>query len=108
MSIGSRAANTLGVSYSRFRNAIDPSQAGPQLTFPSFLDGASFRVPQATDQDRWQVADTFSWALGAHTLRVGGEVQHVMGAFHLGRVPRGPGRARAGLRRVRPQPATAG
>jgi hypothetical protein len=82
--IGPRAANTLGVSFSRFRNAIDPVETGVQLTFPSFLDGASFRVPQATDQDRWQVADTFSWALGAHSLRVGGEVQRVQGAFYLG------------------------
>jgi hypothetical protein len=82
--IGARAANTLGASFSRFRNTIDPLQPGVQLTFPSFLDGASFRVPQATDQDRWQVADTFSWALGAHSLRVGAEVQRVLGAFHLG------------------------
>ena len=82
--LGSRSANTLSASCSRFRNQIDPTDPGRQLTFPSLQDGASFRVPQGTDQDRWQASDTFASALGAHTLRFGGEVQRVEGAFHLG------------------------
>jgi carboxypeptidase family protein/TonB-dependent receptor-like protein len=81
---GARSVNTLGASWSRFRNAIEPVQEGVQLTFPSFLDGASFRVPQATDQDRWQVSDTFSLVAGAHALRAGAEAQRVLAAFRLG------------------------
>ena len=38
----------LSLHYNRFRNAIDPTTPGPQLTFPSLQDGASFRVPQGT------------------------------------------------------------
>jgi outer membrane receptor protein involved in Fe transport len=82
--VGSRSANTLSASWSRYRNQIDPTDPGPQLTFPSIQDGASFRVPQATDQDRWQASDTFTWALGAHALRFGAEAQRVEAAFHLG------------------------
>lgn len=82
--LGPRSANTFSVSWNRYRNQIAPTDPGRQLTFPSIQDGASFRVPQGTDQDRGQVSDTFTSALGAHTLRFGGEVQHVAGAFHLG------------------------
>jgi len=82
--LGAQRVNTLGAGYSRFRNHIDPTDPGRQLTFPSLQDGASFRVPQATDQDRWQLSDSFTSALGAHTLRLGAEVQRVEGAFDLG------------------------
>jgi hypothetical protein len=82
--LGSRSANNLSLSWNRFRNQIDPTNPGRQLTFPSLQDGASFRVPQGTDQDRWQASDTFSVALGAHALRFGGDVQRVEAAFHLG------------------------
>jgi hypothetical protein len=82
--VGSRSANTLSASWNRYRNQIDPTDPGRQLTFPSIQDGASFRVPQGTDQDRGQASDTFTWALGAHALRFGAEVQRVEGAFHLG------------------------
>ncbi len=81
---GSSAVNTLSGSWSRFRNAIDATNPGVQLTFPSLQDGASFRVPQSTDQDRWQLSDTFAWSRGAHALRVGAEVQRVNAAFGLG------------------------
>jgi Carboxypeptidase regulatory-like domain len=82
--LGARAANTLSVHWNRFRNSIDPVAAGPQLTYPSLQDGSSFRVPQGTDQSRFQVSDSFSLALGNHGLRFGGEVQKVGGDFHLG------------------------
>jgi hypothetical protein len=76
--------NAASVSYSRFRNAIAPVAAGPQLTFPSLQDGSSFRVPQATNQDRWQIANTLTLVRGAHNIRIGGEWQHVSGTFDLG------------------------
>lgn len=82
--LGARAANTLSVHVNQFRNTIDPVSSGPQLTYPSLQDGSSFRVPQGTDQDRFQVMDSVSLALGNHGLRFGGELQKVSGDFHLG------------------------
>src|SRR5262245_5900998 len=77
--------NTLGLSYSRYRNDIVPvSPNTPQLTFPSIQDGASFRVPQATDQDRLQIADSLALVRGAHSLKLGGEVQFIKTALDLG------------------------
>jgi hypothetical protein len=82
--MGAAAVNTLRASYSDFRNSIDPVTPGPQLTFPSIQDGASFRVPQATTQRRFQLTDSMSWVYGAHTLRAGGEFSHTYGRFDLG------------------------
>jgi hypothetical protein len=83
--LGGRAVNTLAASYSRFRNAIEPVSPGtPQLTFPSLQDGASFRVPQATNQDRIQLSDGLALVRGAHSLKLGGEVQLIDTAFDLG------------------------
>ena len=77
--------NTMAVSYSRYRNDIAPvAPDTPQLTFPSIQDGASFRVPQATDQDRLQIADGFALVRGAHSLKLGGEVQLIRTALDLG------------------------
>lgn len=76
--------NAATVSFSTFDNAIAPVASGPQYTFPSMLDGSSFRVPQGTTQKRFQVANTLSLVRGAHSLRVGGEWQRVDAAFDLG------------------------
>jgi hypothetical protein len=83
--LSGRSLNTLAASYSRYRNSIVPVSPGtPQLTFPSIQDGSSFRVPQGTDQDRLQLSDTLATVRGAHSLKVGGEVQRVKAAFDLG------------------------
>lgn len=83
--LSDRSLNTVSASYSRFRNAIEPVAPGtPQLTFPSLQDGASFRVPQATNQDRFQLADSLALVRGAHSLKVGGEFQLIDTAFDLG------------------------
>jgi Carboxypeptidase regulatory-like domain/TonB dependent receptor len=77
--------NTLSATYSRFRNDIVPVAPGtPQLTFPSIQDGASFRVPQATDQDRFQLADSLALVRGPHSLKFGAEVQLIGTALDLG------------------------
>jgi hypothetical protein len=77
--------NKVSFSYSRFRNDIVPIAPGsPQLTFPSIQDGASFRVPQATDQDRFQLLESLSLVRGSHNLKLGLDLQHVEGAFDLG------------------------
>ena len=82
--LGATAVNTLRLSYSDYRNAIDPVAPGRQLTFPSIQDGASFRVPQGTTQTRWQLSESVSWVKGAHSLRFGGEVSRTYGRFDLG------------------------
>ena len=79
-----RILNALSVSVSSFHNTIDPTSPGlPQYTFPSMVDGSSFRVPQSTDQRRWQFADTLTQTLGAHVIKAGGEFQRVDSGFGL-------------------------
>jgi hypothetical protein len=80
----SRFVNALSVSVSTFLNRTLPAATAPQLTFPSLLDGASFRMPQETLQTRWQFANTSTLVRGNHNLRVGGEVQRIDGEFRLG------------------------
>ena len=75
--------NSFNFSFNDFDNAIEPVAPGPQLTFPSIQDGASFRVPQGTKQRRYQVSDTLSMLFGNHAVHVGGEVQYVRGDFDL-------------------------
>jgi hypothetical protein len=86
-----RDLNSFNFSFSTFRNDTLPVAPGPQLTFPSIQDGASFRVPQQTKQRRFQFGDTYSMVRGNHTLYVGGEVQRVesdldLKVFQQGRV----------------------
>jgi outer membrane receptor protein involved in Fe transport len=76
--------NALSVSLGTFFNHTDPIASAPQLTFPSIQDGASFRMPQETKQTRFQISDTATWVRGAHTLKVGGELQRIDAEFGLG------------------------
>ncbi|HEY4425722.1 MAG TPA: TonB-dependent receptor, partial [Pyrinomonadaceae bacterium] len=83
--------NSFNFSFSSFRNDTLPVTPGPQLTFPSIQDGASFRVPQQTKQRRFQFGDTYSMVRGNHSLYVGGEVQRVesdldLKVFQQGRI----------------------
>jgi hypothetical protein len=79
-----RDLNEFKFSFGTFENVTAPVTPGPQLTFPSIQDGASFRVPQQTKQKRFQFADNFSMVRGTHSLTVGGEVQRVLADFNLG------------------------
>jgi hypothetical protein len=79
-----RDLNEFNFSFSTFENVTAPVTTGPQLTFPSIQDGASFRVPQQTKQRRFQFADNFSMIRGAHSITFGGEVQRVLADFNLG------------------------
>ena len=106
--LAASAVNTLRASYSDFKNSIDPVTPGRQLTFPSIQDGASFRVPQGTEQKRWQLADSVSWVKGAHTLRFGGEAAHTYGAFDLGVFRDGRVEMVQDFAAVRPEPRRAG
>src|SRR3984893_3062609 len=78
-----RNVNSFNFSFSTFFNDIEPVTPGPQLTFPSIQDGASFRVPQGTKQRRLQFSDTFSMVRGNHTLNFGGEIQRIAADFDL-------------------------
>ena len=78
-----RTVNSFNFSFSTFFNDIEPVTPGPQLTFPSIQDGASFRVPQSTKQRRLQFTDTLSLVRGNHTLNIGGEIQRVDADFDL-------------------------
>jgi outer membrane receptor protein involved in Fe transport len=81
--LNARNVNSFNFSFSTFFNDIEPVTPGPQLTFPSIQDGASFRVPQGTKQRRLQFSDTFSMIRGNHTLNFGGEIQRVDADFDL-------------------------
>ena len=81
--ISARDVNSFIFSFSDFINQTLPVTPGPQLTFPSIQDGASFRVPQQTKQRRFQFSDTYSMVRGNHTLNVGGEIQRVQSDLDL-------------------------
>src|SRR5690349_10720361 len=86
-----RGLNSFNFSFSTFRNDTLPVAPGPQLTFPSIQDGASFRVPQQTKQRRFQFADTYGMVRGNHAINIGGEVQRVesdldLKVFQQGRI----------------------
>jgi hypothetical protein len=78
------AVNSLSFSVNNFKNTTDPLTRGPQFTFPSIQDGVSFRVPQATRMNRLQFSDALTLIRGAHTVKLGGDVQRVDALFDLG------------------------
>jgi hypothetical protein len=78
------AINSFSFSVNNFSNTTNPLTTGPQLTFPSILDGVSFRIPQATKVNRLQFSDAVSLIRGAHTFKFGGDAQRVDSLFDLG------------------------
>jgi hypothetical protein len=81
--VSPRDVNNFSFSFGNFLNDTLPVSPGPQLTFPSLQDGASFRVPQQTKQRRLQFSDTYTFIRGNHTFYVGGEVQRVQSDLDL-------------------------
>jgi len=81
--ISPRDVNSFNFSFSDFINQTLPVTPGPQLTFPSIQDGASFRVPQQTKQRRFQFSDTYTLIRGNHLFYLGGEVQRVQSDLDL-------------------------
>ncbi len=89
--ISPTAINSFSFSITRYIDTIDPVTTGPQLTFPSIQDGASFRVPQQTRQRRLQFIDTLSLTRGSHAIKFGGEIHRIdadykLGVFRHGRI----------------------
>src|SRR5689334_3549117 len=82
--VSPRDVNNFSFSFGAFLNDTVPVTPGPQLTFPSLQDGASFRVPQQTQMNRLQFGDDFTWIKGAHTFKFGGQVQRIDSDFNLG------------------------
>jgi hypothetical protein len=89
--ISARDVNSFNFTFSDFINDTVPLTPGPQLTFPSIQDGASFRVPQQTKQRRFQFSDTYTLIRGNHAFYLGGEIQRVesdldLKVFQQGRI----------------------
>ncbi|HEY0426662.1 MAG TPA: TonB-dependent receptor [Pyrinomonadaceae bacterium] len=89
--LSKRIVNSFGFSLNNFKNETNPVSNGIQYTFPSILDGSSFRVPQATKQNRLQFSDALTVVAGGHTLKIGGEFQKIdssifLGVFQQGRI----------------------
>jgi len=76
--------NSFSFSVNNFHNNTVPLTIGPQLTFPSILDGVSFRVPQAAKVNRLQFSGALSLIRGAHAFKFGADVQRVDSLFDLG------------------------
>ena len=92
--VSSNRVNNFSFHYDNFYNDIPPfpnsaATTDPDLSltneliFPSLADGANFNLPQATHLDRYQLRDAFSWVLGKHTLRLGGEFQHYIASGEI-------------------------
>jgi hypothetical protein len=82
--ISPTAINSFSFSVNNFSNKTSPLNVGPQYTFPSILDGVSFRIPQATNMNRLQFSDSFTLVRGAHVLKFGGDIQRIDALFDLG------------------------
>ena len=76
--------NELNFSINDFDNNTVPLSEHLQLTFPSILDGASFRVPQATKHTRIQISDSMTTVFGNHFIKFGADVQRINAALDLG------------------------
>ena len=85
--LSSTRVNTFSFHFDQFFNNIPPfSEDAPttdpnlnltnEVIFPGLADGANFNLPQATHLNRYQFRDAYSWTIGKHTLRLGGEFQH--------------------------------
>jgi outer membrane receptor protein involved in Fe transport len=86
-----KTVNNFSFSVNNFENETNPASNGIQFTFPNILDGSSFRVPQATKQNRMQFADALTTVAGNHTLKFGAEYQRIdsslfLGVFQQGRI----------------------
>ncbi|MEO7509065.1 MAG: TonB-dependent receptor, partial [Pyrinomonadaceae bacterium] len=81
--ISPTVVNSFTFNLNNFSNRTDPVTPGPQLTFPTIQDGASFRVPQGTTQNRLQFSDTLTWVRGNHTFKFGGDIQKIDAQFDL-------------------------
>ncbi|HZD32809.1 MAG TPA: TonB-dependent receptor, partial [Candidatus Angelobacter sp.] len=76
--------NRFSFAENNFYNDTTPLAVAPQIDMPSLQEGASFRVPQSTKQNRLEFGNVLDWSHGKHNFKFGAEVQHVAAAFDLG------------------------
>lgn len=82
--ISNQLLNRFSFNENNFINTTVAVGTGPQLTFPSLQGGSSFRVPQATRQNRLQFSDGLDWSQGKHNFRLGADFQRIDADFNLG------------------------
>jgi hypothetical protein len=76
--------NRLSFAQNSFFNNTTPVTVAPLIDLPSLQEGASFRVPQQTKQNRLEFGDIVDWSHGKHNFKFGAEVQHVASSFYFG------------------------
>ena len=86
--LGSSTLNQLSLHYQDFANEIffpggalrSPSAL---LTFPGGISiGANTNVPQETLEKKYQIRDDFSWQMGSHAMKIGGNyIKTELGGF---------------------------
>ena len=98
--------NRFSFAENNFFNNTTPVAVEPQIDLPSLQEGASFRVPQQTKQNRLEFGDIVGWSRGK--LKFGTEVQHVASSFLSRRLSARTYRGRGELSRLPSQRRWAG
>jgi len=82
--ISPNKVNTVGFQYFHFNNLLKSFSApSPQFTRPDLIIGERTGDPQGTTESRSQIRDDFVWSKGAHSVKIGGEFQHVNGSAFI-------------------------
>jgi len=86
-----RAVNQFRFQYSTLKPAIetsDPTSPVVLIDLPTLVNrgttlvaGASTSNSTDRREERWQFQDTFNYVTGAHTFRIGGDVQRITSTF---------------------------
>ena len=73
-----RVLNDFTFQENKFKNEIPTFVTGRnEIRFPSVQDGANFRIPQRTRQNRLQFRDNVTYTSGNHAFKFGGEFQRL-------------------------------
>jgi hypothetical protein len=82
--ISPNKVNNVGFQYFHFNNLLQSfSPPSPQFTRPSLIIGQRTGDPQGTTESRSQIRDDFVWSKGSHSVKIGGEFQHVNGSAFI-------------------------
>jgi Carboxypeptidase regulatory-like domain/TonB dependent receptor/TonB-dependent Receptor Plug Domain len=82
--ISPNKVNNVGFQYFHFNNLLQSfSPPSPQFTRPDLIIGQRTGDPQGTTESRSQVRDDFVWSKGSHSVKIGGEFQHVNGSAFI-------------------------
>ena len=82
--ISPNKVNNVGFQYFHFNNLLQSfSPPSPQFSRPDLIIGQRTGDPQGTTESRSQVRDDFVWSKGSHSVKIGGEFQHVNGSAFI-------------------------